>query len=135
MQGKKKRDFVQSFFLAPQEKGYFVLNDTLRYLSERRPGQYPKENGYIHSNYDKSYNQVCSYARRRTADPVLTSGQTLAILTEQMCPVFCRWQGITRTATTTQPKCRHTLHTTRPPPCTPPTPPRPIPPLFLYHQR
>ena len=27
-----KRNFVQSFFLAPQEKGYFVLNDIFRYL-------------------------------------------------------------------------------------------------------
>uniref|UniRef100_A0A0A8XQU5 NTF2 domain-containing protein n=1 Tax=Arundo donax TaxID=35708 RepID=A0A0A8XQU5_ARUDO len=26
------REFVQSFFLAPQEKGYFVLNDILRYV-------------------------------------------------------------------------------------------------------
>lgn len=29
-----KRDFVQSFFLAPQEKGYFVLNDIFRYLDD-----------------------------------------------------------------------------------------------------
>lgn len=29
-----KRNFVQSFFLAPQEKGYFVLNDIFRYLDE-----------------------------------------------------------------------------------------------------
>jgi hypothetical protein len=28
------REFVQSFFLAPQEKGYFVLNDILRYAEE-----------------------------------------------------------------------------------------------------
>jgi hypothetical protein len=28
------RVFVQSFFLAPQEKGYFVLNDILRYAGE-----------------------------------------------------------------------------------------------------
>lgn len=27
-----KRNFVQTFFLAPQEKGYFVLNDVFRYL-------------------------------------------------------------------------------------------------------
>ena len=26
-----KRNFVQTFFLAPQEKGYFVLNDIFRY--------------------------------------------------------------------------------------------------------
>ncbi|XP_002961498.2 ras GTPase-activating protein-binding protein 1 [Selaginella moellendorffii] len=29
-----KRNFVQTFFLAPQEKGYFVLNDVLRYVDE-----------------------------------------------------------------------------------------------------
>ncbi|KAL2631740.1 hypothetical protein R1flu_016426 [Riccia fluitans] len=29
-----KRNFVQSFFLAPQEKGYYVLNDIFRYLDE-----------------------------------------------------------------------------------------------------
>ncbi|PUZ46738.1 hypothetical protein GQ55_7G106400 [Panicum hallii var. hallii] len=28
------REFVQSFFLAPQEKGYFVLNDILRYVGD-----------------------------------------------------------------------------------------------------
>lgn len=32
-----KRNFVQSFFLAPQEKGYFVLNDIFRYLDEESP--------------------------------------------------------------------------------------------------
>ena len=32
-----KRNFVQSFFLAPQEKGYFVLNDIFRYLDEDSP--------------------------------------------------------------------------------------------------
>jgi hypothetical protein len=29
-----KRNFTQTFFLAPQEKGYFVLNDIFRYLDE-----------------------------------------------------------------------------------------------------
>ncbi|XP_047332798.1 nuclear transport factor 2-like isoform X2 [Impatiens glandulifera] len=29
-----KRKFAQSFFLAPQEKGYFVLNDVFRYVDE-----------------------------------------------------------------------------------------------------
>ncbi|GJN37138.1 hypothetical protein PR202_gb26063 [Eleusine coracana subsp. coracana] len=32
------REFVQSFFLAPQEKGYFVLNDILRYSGEEGEG-------------------------------------------------------------------------------------------------
>ncbi|KAH9556599.1 hypothetical protein CY35_07G037900 [Sphagnum magellanicum] len=31
------RNFTQSFFLAPQEKGYFVLNDIFRYLDEAPP--------------------------------------------------------------------------------------------------
>ncbi len=34
MQGKERKAFVQSFFLATQERGYFVLNDTFRYLAE-----------------------------------------------------------------------------------------------------
>ena len=34
LQGKPKRAFVQTFFLAVQEKGYFVLNDLFRYLPE-----------------------------------------------------------------------------------------------------
>lgn len=29
-----RRNFVQSFFLAPQERGYYVLNDIFRYLDE-----------------------------------------------------------------------------------------------------
>ena len=29
-----KRDFTQSFFLATQDKGYFVLNDIFRYVDE-----------------------------------------------------------------------------------------------------
>ncbi|KAK7362448.1 hypothetical protein VNO77_04562 [Canavalia gladiata] len=29
-----KRKFTQSFFLAPQDKGYFVLNDVFRYIDE-----------------------------------------------------------------------------------------------------
>lgn len=64
LQGKKKRDFVQSFFLAVQEKGYFVLNDTFRYLSDRasRPNQYHKENGYIPHDYNKGYSQVSTHS-------------------------------------------------------------------------
>ena len=59
LQGKNKRNFVQTFFLAVQEKGYFVLNDIFRYLPElpaqstptpadpsATPTQPPVENGY-----------------------------------------------------------------------------------------
>lgn len=31
-----KQKFTQCFFLAPQEKGYFVLNDVFRYVDENR---------------------------------------------------------------------------------------------------
>ncbi|KAK2979645.1 hypothetical protein RJ640_015053 [Escallonia rubra] len=32
-----RRKFSQTFFLAPQEKGYFVLNDVFRYVEESEP--------------------------------------------------------------------------------------------------
>jgi len=32
-----KRKFAQTFFLAPQEKGYFVQNDVFRYVDESVP--------------------------------------------------------------------------------------------------
>ncbi|XP_071702831.1 nuclear transport factor 2-like [Rutidosis leptorrhynchoides] len=32
-----RKKFVQSFFLAPQDKGYFVLNDVFRYVDENKP--------------------------------------------------------------------------------------------------
>ncbi|KAL2540698.1 Nuclear transport factor 2 (NTF2) family protein with RNA binding (RRM-RBD-RNP motif) domain [Abeliophyllum distichum] len=35
------RKFVQTFFLAPQEKGYFVLNDVFHYVDENVPLQPP----------------------------------------------------------------------------------------------
>lgn len=31
---KLRRKFAQTFFLAPQDKGYFVLNDVFRYVEE-----------------------------------------------------------------------------------------------------
>ncbi|KAE8660772.1 Nucleotide-diphospho-sugar transferases superfamily protein [Hibiscus syriacus] len=33
---KVKQKFTQSFFLAPQDKGYFVLNDVFRYIDEAK---------------------------------------------------------------------------------------------------
>jgi len=61
VQGKKNRDFVQSFFLAVQDKGYFVLNDTFRYLSGRSAAPQtptPKEAGFHGQPYDKQPYQV-----------------------------------------------------------------------------
>jgi len=34
-----QRKFTQSFFLAPQEKGYFVLNDIFRFVDQSQPGE------------------------------------------------------------------------------------------------
>ncbi|CAA7396207.1 unnamed protein product [Spirodela intermedia] len=39
-----KRNFTQTFFLAPQEKGYFVLNDMFRYV-EAADQQQPQQQG------------------------------------------------------------------------------------------
>ena len=41
--GSEQRPFVQSFILAQQEKGYFVLNDIFRYLSDETSKQESKE--------------------------------------------------------------------------------------------
>ncbi|KAL9672333.1 hypothetical protein QQ045_028583 [Rhodiola kirilowii] len=35
--GSLRRKFTQTFFLAPQEPGYFVLNDVFRYVEEKKP--------------------------------------------------------------------------------------------------
>ncbi|XP_039029695.1 nuclear transport factor 2-like [Hibiscus syriacus] len=36
-----RRKFVQTFFLAPQDKGYFVLNDVFHYIEEEQIHQHP----------------------------------------------------------------------------------------------
>ncbi|XP_039036947.1 nuclear transport factor 2-like [Hibiscus syriacus] len=36
-----RRKFVQTFFLAPQEKGYFVLNDILQFIDDEMTSQLP----------------------------------------------------------------------------------------------
>ncbi|KAL5723246.1 hypothetical protein ACHQM5_006665 [Ranunculus cassubicifolius] len=41
MKDTVKRKFTQSFFLAPQDKGYFVLNDVFRYVDEDTVPQPP----------------------------------------------------------------------------------------------
>ncbi|XP_076926796.1 nuclear transport factor 2-like [Bidens hawaiensis] len=33
----RRKKFIQGFFLAPQDKGYFVLNDVFRYVDENKP--------------------------------------------------------------------------------------------------
>ncbi|XP_062079676.1 nuclear transport factor 2 [Humulus lupulus] len=36
-----RRNFIQTFFLAPQEKGYFVLNDVFQYINDEVIYQHP----------------------------------------------------------------------------------------------
>ena len=36
-----RREFVQTFFLAPQEKGYFVLNDIFQFIDDGMTYQHP----------------------------------------------------------------------------------------------
>ena len=36
-----KRKFVQTFFLAPQEKGYFVLNDIFHFIDDEPVHHHP----------------------------------------------------------------------------------------------
>ena len=38
----RRRKFVQTFFLAPQEKDYFVLNDIFQFLDEEPIYQHPQ---------------------------------------------------------------------------------------------
>ncbi|KAG8659623.1 nuclear transport factor 2 isoform X2 [Manihot esculenta] len=40
-----KRKFAQSFFLAPQDNGYFVLNDVFRYVEDDEPTENHSVNG------------------------------------------------------------------------------------------
>lgn len=36
-----RRKFVQTFFLAPQEKGYFILNDIFHFVEEEQIRHHP----------------------------------------------------------------------------------------------
>jgi len=40
-----RRKFAQSFFLAPQDNGYFVLNDVFRYVEDDEPSELPPVSG------------------------------------------------------------------------------------------
>lgn len=39
-----KKDFVQSFFLAPQENGFYVLNDVFRVVEEEERDHQEQQN-------------------------------------------------------------------------------------------
>ncbi|XP_051152785.1 nuclear transport factor 2-like isoform X2 [Andrographis paniculata] len=52
-----RRKFMETFFLAPQEKGYFVLNDIFHYVEEEQIMQHPI--GYLsQSNLDPKYHSL-----------------------------------------------------------------------------
>ncbi|NP_001150471.2 Nuclear transport factor 2 [Zea mays] len=59
------RQFVQSFFLAPQEKGYFVLNDILRYVGE---------GGGDEGAEKQPAPEVAADAETTTSAPILANG-------------------------------------------------------------
>ncbi|XP_010940714.1 nuclear transport factor 2 [Elaeis guineensis] len=50
-----RRKFVQTFFLAPQEKGYFVLDDIFHYLDEEQLHQHPATI-LGHNNHENNLN-------------------------------------------------------------------------------
>ncbi|XP_008796383.1 nuclear transport factor 2 isoform X2 [Phoenix dactylifera] len=54
-----RREFVQTFFLAPQEKGYFVLNDIFHFLDEEQLHQHPSAI-LAHNNYENNSNMSSS---------------------------------------------------------------------------
>lgn len=53
-----RRKFVQTFFLAPQEKGYFVLNDIFHFIGEEQFHHHPAVL-LAHSNFNS---KLCASA-------------------------------------------------------------------------
>ena len=51
-----RRKFVQTFFLAPQEKGYFVLNDIFHFIEEEHINQHPTTVLAAHNNFETKLN-------------------------------------------------------------------------------
>ncbi|CAL1384346.1 unnamed protein product [Linum trigynum] len=52
------RKFVETFFLAPQEKGYFVLNDVFHFIEEEPIHHYPAVLSAAHRNLDSKLNNA-----------------------------------------------------------------------------
>lgn len=52
---REKRAFVQTFFLAPQEKGYFVLNDIFQFIEEEPFHRHPAAL-FAQNNFDSRLN-------------------------------------------------------------------------------
>lgn len=77
------RTFTQSFFLAPQEKGYFVLNDIFKYVDEEP--QKPKENLVLINGYVEHAAEVPVSEPVVEAEPVAENGaieQSITVVEE-----------------------------------------------------
>lgn len=69
-----RRKFVQTFFLAPQEKGYFILNDIFHFVDDEQIVQHPVT--YLtHNNLDHKLN-----ASIATREQGMQSCQSLLLL-------------------------------------------------------
>ncbi|XP_011627063.1 putative G3BP-like protein isoform X1 [Amborella trichopoda] len=66
-----RRKFVQTFFLAPQEKGYFVLNDIFHFLEDDQILQSPAAAMLAHTNYDSQLNASTSHQEQAVSDYML----------------------------------------------------------------
>lgn len=57
-QDKSRKRFSQTFFLAPQETGYYVWNDIFRFIGEEeKSSTIVEENGSIDTPLGMSYNR------------------------------------------------------------------------------
>ncbi|KAI3915648.1 hypothetical protein MKX01_015473 [Papaver californicum] len=70
-----RRNFAQSFFLAPQEKGYFVLSDIFHFLAEEQIHPHPSDM-VAHSQYDSTLDTSTSFPE--PASDYLQGGETQA---------------------------------------------------------
>lgn len=70
-----RRNFAQSFFLAPQEKGYFVLSDIFHFLAEEQIHPHPSDMA-THSQFDSTLDTSTSY--QEPVSDYLQGGETQA---------------------------------------------------------
>ncbi|PON44372.1 Splicing factor-like protein [Parasponia andersonii] len=65
-----RRNFIQTFFLAPQEKGYFVLNDLFQYIDDEPIYQHPTPE-LSESKFDSQLNVSSPHPEPPVSDYVL----------------------------------------------------------------
>ncbi|XP_076959785.1 nuclear transport factor 2-like isoform X2 [Bidens hawaiensis] len=81
-----KRNFVQTFFLAPQEKGYFVLSDIFHFIDDQPIHNYPHPVAFLTQN-DLVSNLNASTALREQASSYMSGGDIHARDFVQPAPV------------------------------------------------